>query len=57
MRGLQEELGVAPAIAARLPAQALGPMHRRSLVAPPCYVDNELVQSYRLQGFEGQVSC
>lgn len=30
-------------------------MHRRSLVIPGLYTDNELVQSYRVDGFQGQV--
>lgn len=50
-RGLHEELG----INADVPEQPLGPMHKRSLVIPGQYVDIELVQSYRVDGFEGQV--
>lgn len=50
-RGLQEELG----ISAVVPDVPLGPMHKRSLVVPGLYVDNELVQSYRVDGFDGQV--
>jgi 8-oxo-dGTP pyrophosphatase MutT (NUDIX family) len=50
-RGLQEELG----ITAVVPQQPLGPVHKRSLVVPGLYTDNELVQSYRVDGFEGQV--
>lgn len=51
VRGLHEELG----ITADVPQQPLGPMHKRSLVIPGQYVDIELVQSYRVDGFEGQV--
>lgn len=50
-RGLQEELG----ITAEVPTQPLGPMHRRSLVIPGQFTDNELVQSYRVNGFQGEV--
>jgi 8-oxo-dGTP pyrophosphatase MutT (NUDIX family) len=50
-RGLQEELG----ISAVVPDQPLGPVHKRSLVIPGLYIDNELVQSYRVDGFQGQV--
>lgn len=50
-RGLLEELG----ISAVVPDVPLGPMHRRSLVVPGLYIDNELVQSYRVDGFDGQV--
>lgn len=50
-RGLLEELG----IEAQVPQQPLGPMHKRSLTIPGLYIDNELVQSYRVDGFEGQV--
>ncbi|KAF6258140.1 NUDIX hydrolase domain-like protein [Scenedesmus sp. NREL 46B-D3] len=53
VRGLQEELGVA---GVTLPQQPLGPMHRRSLVVPGRYLDNELVESYELRGFSGQVT-
>jgi isopentenyldiphosphate isomerase len=52
-RGLQEELGIAAAV----PQQPLGPMHKRSLLIPGRYADNELVQSYRVDGWRGQVSC
>jgi hypothetical protein len=31
-------------------------MHRRSLVVPGKYLDNELVESYRLRDFTGEVS-
>jgi hypothetical protein len=50
-RGLQEELG----ITAVVPQQPLGSVHRRSLEVPGLYTDNELVQSYRVDGFDGQV--
>lgn len=50
-RGLQEELGITAAV----PQQPLGPVHKRSLVVPGLYTDNELVQSYRVDGFDGQV--
>jgi hypothetical protein len=49
---LQEELGIAGAV---LPPQPLGAMHRRSLVAPGRYLDNELVESYELRNFQGEV--
>jgi hypothetical protein len=52
VRGLQEELGITSAV---LPQQPLGPMHRRSLVVPGRYLDNELVESYELRGFQGEV--
>jgi hypothetical protein len=54
VRGLQEELGISITGAA-LPQQPLGPMHRRSLVAPGSYLDNELVESYELRDFQGEV--
>jgi hypothetical protein len=50
-RGLQEELG----ISAVVPDLPLGPVHKRSLVIPGLYIDNELVQSYKVDGFQGQV--
>lgn len=50
-RGLQEELG----ITAEVPQQPLGPVHKRTLVIPGLYIDNELVVSYRVDGFDGQV--
>eukprot|EP00879_Flechtneria_rotunda_P002711 GHRR01002917.1.p1 GENE.GHRR01002917.1~~GHRR01002917.1.p1 ORF type:complete len:204 (+),score=68.94 GHRR01002917.1:336-947(+) len=50
-RGMQEELG----IIAELPEQPLGPTHRRSLTVPGLYLDHELVESYRLDSFDGQV--
>lgn len=50
-RGLQEELGIAAAVL----QQPLGPMHKRSLLIPGRYADNELVQSYRVDGWRGQV--
>lgn len=31
-------------------------MHKRTLVVPGKYIDNELVESYELRGFQGQVS-
>lgn len=52
-RGLQEELGITGVL---LPQQPLGPMHRRSLLVPGKYVDNELVESYELRDFQGEVS-
>lgn len=52
-RGLQEELG----ISADVPDVPLGPIHKRSLVIPGLFIDNELVQSYRVDGFDGQVRC
>jgi ADP-ribose pyrophosphatase YjhB (NUDIX family) len=52
VRGLQEELGITGAV---LPQQPLGAMHRRSLVAPGSYLDNELVESYELKNFNGEV--
>ncbi|KAF8072466.1 ypel3 [Scenedesmus sp. PABB004] len=59
VRGLAEELGVPGAAAAALPAAPLCPAHRRSLLVPgpPRYEDNELVVSYALRGFDGEVSA
>lgn len=52
MRGLSEELGIHHTAAAALEGP-LSPPHRRRLLLPGLYDDNELVASYALRGFKG----
>eukprot|EP00775_Hariotina_reticulata_P011760 gene11760-11906_t len=47
----QEELG----ISAALQGPPIATLHKRQLLVPGCYIDNELVESYKLEGFSGQV--
>lgn len=49
-RGLHEELGIADAVV----TGPLGPMHKRRLEVSADFVDYEFVESYRMDGFEGE---
>jgi len=51
-RGLQEELG----ITATLAGPPIATLHKRQLLVPGQYIDNELVESFKLEGFSGQVT-
>jgi hypothetical protein len=42
-------------ISARLPAEPVSDTHIRNLVIPDRFYDNELVQSFKLTDFEGEV--